>query len=432
MAPQRRLRVALVVSGVVGVITVAGVIAAATLLSPAYAEWRDAYDAYDEAVVLNDGARETLRQVEFDADQAVASVDAAAELVDVARELDGVVIFGGAAEALIESVGASPLEPFARDEVPAATRVAEPGSLSTSELRLATARVIRDTIRVERAIRAGTEFIDAAEASMADFAASARAFVSTVIDRGEHLLASRTDAASDALSALRAATDDVGGDAESSLAGRVRAWGAAALEVVRTSNLKRIDDSDSVIVVVNKRRPLKPQNYVPSLVHVDVRHLWSPLLRAEAAEPLVSMFAAFEAETGLQLRLQNSYRSYATQTDTYSYHVATKGQAQADRGSARPGHSEHQTGLALDVDGVGFGCSIQQCFGDLVHGQWLEANAWRFGWVIRYPDGYEHITGYDWEPWHLRYVGVEVSTAMHKQGIATLEEYFGLEAAPTY
>lgn len=419
-------------TGVVSVIAVGGAVAAATLLSPANAERWDALDAYDDAVALNDDSRAALLEAERDVDRIIASLVAAAELAEVARELDGVVISGGAVDALIGSVGALSFEPYAREDLPAVTRIADPGSLSIPELRAAAGRVITDTIRVENAIRARTDFISAAEASMADFTASTQAFVSTLIERGEHLLASRTDAAEDALSALRNATDEVAGESESPLTERLRAWSAAALEVVRTSNAERIDDPDSVVVVVNKRRPLQPQNYVPSLVHVGVRHLWSPLLRAEAAEPLVRMFAAFEAETGLQLRLQNSYRSFATQTDTYGYHVATKGQAQADRGSARPGHSEHQTGLALDVDGVGYGCSIQQCFGDLVHGKWLEANAWRFGWVIRYPKGYEHITGYDWEPWHLRYVGVDVSTAMHKQGIATLEEYFGLEPAPTY
>lgn len=418
--------------GVVAGVTVGGVIATAALLSPAFAERWDALDAYDEAVALNDDAREALLEAEREVELMTASLEAAVELVDLARELDGVIISGSAVDALIGSAGASQLRPFSREGLPAATRVTDPGALSTPELRAAAGRVITDTVRVENALRARTEFINAAEASIADFTTSTQAFMSTVIERGEHLLASRTDATADALSALRNATDEVASESESPLTEQLRAWSAAALEVVRTSNAERIDDPDSVVVVVNKRRPLQPQNYVPSLVHVGVRHLWSPLLRAEAAEPLVRMFAAFEAETGLQLRLQNSYRSFATQTDTYGYHVATKGQAQADRGSARPGHSEHQTGLALDVDGDGYGCSIQQCFGDLVHGKWLEANAWRFGWVIRYPKGYEHITGYDWEPWHLRYVGVDVSTAMHKQGIATLEEYFGLEPAPTY
>src|SRR5690606_35625163 len=101
-------------------------------------------------------------------------------------------------------------------------------------------------------------------------------------------------------------------------------------------------------------------SFVPELVQVNVPHLYTPLLRKVAAGPLVELFEAFHAETGERLRLQNSYRSYQTQVNTYNYHVSTKGQAGADRTSARPGHSEHQTGLSLDVDGVGYGCSIQQ------------------------------------------------------------------------
>lgn len=432
MVALKRYRTALVVFGVVGAIVVTGVIAAATVLSPDYAEWRDAIDAYEEAVALNDDAREALVGAAADAHRVNASFVAGAELVEFARGLEGVIVPSSAVSSLVESLEGWSIEPFTPVEVASPTRVADPGSLSAPELMEATRRVAVDTLRVQDATRACADFIDAAEASLSGFNVGLSDFTTALLAKGEDLLAGRTDAAADALAALRSATDAVAGGAGDSLIASVRAWGTAALEVVRTSNANRIDDPNSVVVVVNKRRPLQPQDYAPSLVHVNVRHLWSPLLRAEAADPLVSMFAAFESETGLQLRLQNSYRSYATQVDTYGYHVATKGQAQADRGSARPGHSEHQTGLALDVDGVGYGCSIQQCFGDLVHGQWLETNAWRFGWVVRYPKGYEHITGYDWEPWHLRYVGVDVSTAMHRQGILTLEEYFGLEPAPTY
>lgn len=342
------------------------------------------------------------------------------------------VIPSGAATALFEAYEASSLEPLTVARVEFSARPDDLVSLSAKEVDEATSSLERETTRLESATRESLGFADTAQEATASFDAELDAFVGAVSAHGTSLLSERQDASADALASLQAATAALPGLAAESLGTALDTWAAAADEVLRTSNAKRIDEPNSVVVVVNKLRPLQPQNYVPKLVRVDVPFISTPLLRAEAAGPLVEMFAAFTAETGERLRLQNSYRSFATQTNTYNYHVSTKGQAQADRGSARPGHSEHQTGLALDVNGVGYGCSIQQCFGDMVHGKWLEQNAWRFGWVIRYPKGYEHVTGYDWEPWHLRYVGVDVSTAMHEGGIATLEEYFELAPAPTY
>jgi D-alanyl-D-alanine carboxypeptidase len=78
------------------------------------------------------------------------------------------------------------------------------------------------------------------------------------------------------------------------------------------------------------------------------------------------------------------------------------------------------------------GCLVEICFADTVAGQWLASNAWQYGYILRYPNGATAITGYQYEPWHYRYVGTTVSTAMHNQGTGTLEEYFGLEAAPSY
>jgi len=196
---------------------------------------------------------------------------------------------------------------------------------------------------------------------------------------------------------------------------------------------RSIDDPTSLWVVVDKARALNPPDYVPpDLVDVPVPHVWDPLLRAEASSTVVSMFAAFTAEQGLQLQSHSAYRSYPTQVDVYGKDVTEHGQAVADTSTARPGTSEHQTGLAIDISSLPAECAFEACFGDTVHGQWLAQNAWRFGFLLRYPADKAAITGYDYEPWHFRYVGVDLSTEMHRIGVTTLEEFFGLPAAPTY
>ena len=112
--------------------------------------------------------------------------------------------------------------------------------------------------------------------------------------------------------------------------------------------------------------------------------------------------------------------------------MSRSGQAYADTTSARAGHSEHQTGLALDIGAASGACSLSACFGDTAEGQWLVSNAWRFGFLLRYPADKAPVTGFAYEPWHFRYVGVGLSTTMHDSGTRTLEEHFGLAEAPDY
>ena len=194
-----------------------------------------------------------------------------------------------------------------------------------------------------------------------------------------------------------------------------------------------IDEASSLWVVVNKLRPLNPQNYEPAVVPVPVPYVNEPYLRLEAADAAVQMFAAITAETGLELQAQSSYRSFSTQESVYAGWVSSLGQAGADLTSARPGHSEHQTGLALDVNALpDQGCALEVCWGNTPHAQWIAANSWRFGFIVRYPDGMTPITGYEYEAYHLRFVGIELATEMHTTGISTLEEFFGLSPAPDY
>jgi D-alanyl-D-alanine carboxypeptidase len=100
--------------------------------------------------------------------------------------------------------------------------------------------------------------------------------------------------------------------------------------------------------------------------------------------------------------------------------------------AARPGYSEHQTGLAADVSASGQGCVIQVCFAKTKAGKWLAANAWQYGFILRYPDGQTKTTGYQFEPWHFRYVGVQLATEMKSQNITVLEKFWNLPAAPAY
>lgn len=194
-----------------------------------------------------------------------------------------------------------------------------------------------------------------------------------------------------------------------------------------------IDDPASLWVVVNKLRPLQPTSYAPTdLVRVPVAHTNEPFLRQAAADAVVELFSAAEAEVGLRLQSLSAYRSYTVQVSVYNNIVATRGQEYANVRSARPGHSEHQTGLVIDIGSVPAACAFDPCFGSTDHGRWLAANAHRFGFHLRYQPEMTPITGYSYEPWHFRYVGVELATELHETGVRTLEEFFGLPAAPTY
>lgn len=196
---------------------------------------------------------------------------------------------------------------------------------------------------------------------------------------------------------------------------------------------RSIDDPTSIWVVSDKLRPLNPVDYEPAdLVDVPVAHTWDPLLRQEASDAVVVMFQAAADEAGLALASNSAYRSYSTQQSVYDSDVASLGQEGADLSTARPGFSEHQTGLAMDIGAASGACSLNQCFADTPEGQWLAANAYRFGFLLRYPADKVPVTGFEFEPWHYRYIGVDLATEMHSTGVTTLEEFFGLPAAPDY
>lgn len=192
-----------------------------------------------------------------------------------------------------------------------------------------------------------------------------------------------------------------------------------------------IDSPSSITVVVNKQRPLSPRGFAPGdLRRPNIANSGGQLLRSEAATALERMTGA-AVSAGINVTLLSGYRSYDTQASIYQRYISQDGQALADTYSARPGYSEHQTGLAADLSDGG-GCGLGDCFAHTAAGKWLKANAYRFGYILRYDAGLQPIVGYTFEPWHFRYVGVKVSRDMHDKGIPTLEEYYGLAPAPRY
>jgi D-alanyl-D-alanine carboxypeptidase len=194
-----------------------------------------------------------------------------------------------------------------------------------------------------------------------------------------------------------------------------------------------IDDPASIWVVVNKSRALNPVDAVPpDLVQPPVPNINGQPVRKAVSDELAALFAAAKSEAGLDLTLQSGYRSYDTQVSVYDEDVAANGQAYADTDTARPGHSEHQTGLAVDISAASGRCSLDACFGQTDEGRWLAANAWRFGFLLRYPQDKVAVTGFTYEPWHFRYVGVPLATELHETGVTTLEEYFGVPGGESY
>ncbi|MGH1524563.1 M15 family metallopeptidase [Leifsonia sp. L25] len=184
---------------------------------------------------------------------------------------------------------------------------------------------------------------------------------------------------------------------------------------------------------MNKPRPLNPITYKPaSLVYPEVPYVNHQPMRPEVAEALVAMFHAGKAEAGLEFSVQSAYRSFESQTGVYNDDVARHGMAYADTDTARPGHSEHQTGLAVDISAVPAKCSLDACFAHTPQGEWLAANAWRFGFLLRYPADKVAVTGFAFEPWHFRYIGVPLATQLKSTNVTTLEEFFGVPGGTEY
>jgi len=158
------------------------------------------------------------------------------------------------------------------------------------------------------------------------------------------------------------------------------------------------------VVIVNKTYTL-PADYAPGFTGGTYKAF--QVMQADATKQ------------GIHLEIISGFRSYETQRNTYNGWVNRYGKEYADTISARPGHSEHQSGLAMDVN------SLKFAFAETKEGRWLAENCWKYGFVIRYPEGKEDITGYQYEPWHIRYLGKELAKKVYDSGLCS-EEYFGI------
>ncbi|MFS0823930.1 D-alanyl-D-alanine carboxypeptidase family protein [Bacillus sp. 1P02SD] len=190
-----------------------------------------------------------------------------------------------------------------------------------------------------------------------------------------------------------------------------------------------IDPNDPFLLLVNKEVRVLDESYVPQNLSVpNVAFSTSVAERKqmvkEAADALEQLFAGASNE-GITLHAQSGYRSYGTQNMLYDSYVRAHGEEEASTFSAKPGQSEHQTGLAMDVTSDSVDNQLVQEFGETVEGKWVAEHAAEFGFIIRFQQGKEDITGYMYEPWHLRYVGVEHAKYITEHGL-TLEEYLGV------
>lgn len=174
-----------------------------------------------------------------------------------------------------------------------------------------------------------------------------------------------------------------------------------------------------ILVPVDKQHALPADCVPPDLVPLPYGLAQGEqFLRREAADAFVALAGA-AARDGFRLTTDSAYRSYATQQAVFAQWVALLGLEQAERTSARPGHSEHQLGTTLDL------CAPGACLESFIgtpEAGWVAAHAWEYGWVVSYPDEKEGITGYAFEPWHVRHVGPDVAARVRLSGL-TLHEY---------
>ncbi|MCK4257494.1 MAG: M15 family metallopeptidase [Halanaerobiales bacterium] len=191
------------------------------------------------------------------------------------------------------------------------------------------------------------------------------------------------------------------------------------------NDIKKETDVKGVLVLVNKEHSL-PADYIPeNLVKPNIpfsfkEDLPKKLMRKEAAQAIENLFKKAK-EDNFNLVGVSAYRSYHRQKQIFDYKARKLGKEVANKTSAYPGQSEHQTGLAIDISSPNMGYRLHQAFGNTPEGIWLAKNAPNFGFIIRYPNGKEEITGYVYEPWHLRYVGIKVAQEITQKNI-TFEE----------
>lgn len=196
-----------------------------------------------------------------------------------------------------------------------------------------------------------------------------------------------------------------------------------------------IDDynlTGSIWMLVNKSRPIST-DYAPSYSIPDVltnqnKNSDERSTRTDIQLHIKNLFDD-AASAGYNLMIGSGYRSADLQAYYYNSSVSAYGEEVANQSTAKPGQSEHQTGLAIDIATSDQRCYIETCFKDTAEGQWLAENSYKYGFIMRYPSGKESITGYEYEPWHFRYVGIDLATALHQSGLTLDEAWSYLQTA---
>ena len=192
------------------------------------------------------------------------------------------------------------------------------------------------------------------------------------------------------------------------------------LDKVFYTSVNPSPNQNSNFVLVNKFYYLD-ENYVPEkLEEIDNKYSASGKYLVNVAKISFECLAKKAKEEGLNIRAVSAYRNYSYQTNLYNNYVKQDGVENADKYSARPGFSEHQTGLAVDIDN---GISNFNNFENTKGFTWMKENAYKYGFILRYPKDKEYITGYIYEPWHYRYVGIDIATFIYQNNL-TYEEYY--------
>lgn len=194
------------------------------------------------------------------------------------------------------------------------------------------------------------------------------------------------------------------------------------LDYAYYTNVQSVDHSKGDLILVNKYYQLD-SSYVPdNLITINTKYGYAQQLKKEAYDAFVKM-ADTASKEGLYLYIRSPYRGYNVQLNLYQSYVNNNGKAEADTYSARAGFSEHQTGLAIDVMAKASASSNLGVFESTKEFTWIKEHCYEYGYILRYPKGKEYITGYIYEPWHYRYVGVDVAKKIKELNI-TYEEYY--------
>lgn len=373
----------------------------------------------------------------FGGEAARERLSAALTALAVAAGIEG----EGEAATLTEALpaAAGPAEQTA--EQPAGE--AAPAAPQTRAERLAAASAL-ETLASAREARVDT--LGAAASAVAQAAEGARTATLALVGAARETLAGAeapADAAQEHKDAVAAAREGVAqvtdaAAAAPALRAYADAWAAAQASADEVARAKAAAAEAARRAAASQATPSAPSapaapgapstgiqpTYIGGVLIVNKSYPLPSTFGNGLTGETVAAFNAMQAEAraaGHELTIISGFRPYSSQLRLYNGYIASRGQAGADAISARPGHSEHQSGLAIDIN------SIDPAWGQTPAGTWVRENSARFGFVVRYPQGKQGVTGYSYEPWHLRYLGVGLAQSLTSAGL-TLEEHFGIDS----